>query len=214
MRHITVARLASAVALLALTLPTASVAQVGANESLLNPNLAGEEELLAASGLDAEAVEAILEQRPLLAMADLHALLVEHVDGEALDALYRQIWIPIDLNDVTDEEILLIPGVGDRMLHEFEEYRPYAGLAQFEREIGKYVDDEELARMSQYVFVQIDLNEASEEAILSIPGVGNRMLHEFQEYRPYRSIEQFRREMGKYVDEDEVARLERYVTIR
>jgi hypothetical protein len=29
-----------------------------------------------------------------------------------------------------------------------------------------------------------------------------------------RSIEQFRREIGKYVDRDEVARLERYVTIR
>ena len=39
------------------------------------------------------------------------------------------------------------------------------------------------------------------------------MLHEFKEYRPYGNIEQFRREIGKYVDEDEVARLERYVVI-
>jgi hypothetical protein len=40
------------------------------------------------------------------------------------------------------------------------------------------------------------------------------MQHEFEEYRPYRGIEQFRREIGKYVDSAEVARLERYVTIR
>ena len=46
-----------------------------------------------------------------------------------------------------------------------------------------------------------------------IPGVGGRMRHEFEEYRPYTSIEQFRREIGKYVDDDEVARLERYVRI-
>ena len=39
------------------------------------------------------------------------------------------------------------------------------------------------------------------------------MVHEFEEYRPYTSIEQFQREIGKYVDEDEVARLERYVYI-
>jgi hypothetical protein len=39
------------------------------------------------------------------------------------------------------------------------------------------------------------------------------MLHEFKEYRPYKAIEQFRREIGKYVDKREVARLERYVTI-
>jgi hypothetical protein len=39
------------------------------------------------------------------------------------------------------------------------------------------------------------------------------MLHEFKEYRPYKSIEQFRREIGKYVDKTELARLERYVTL-
>jgi hypothetical protein len=40
------------------------------------------------------------------------------------------------------------------------------------------------------------------------------MRHEFEEYRPYRAIEQFRREIGKYVDSAEVARLEHYVAIR
>ena len=40
------------------------------------------------------------------------------------------------------------------------------------------------------------------------------MAHEFEEYRPYTSLEQFRREIGKYVDDEEVARLERYVEIR
>jgi hypothetical protein len=49
--------------------------------------------------------------------------------------------------------------------------------------------------------------------ILSIPGAGKRMLREFKEYRPYSNIEQFRREIGKYVDKKEVARLERYVTL-
>jgi radical SAM superfamily enzyme with C-terminal helix-hairpin-helix motif len=100
------------------------------------------------------------------------------------------------------------------MLHEFEEYRPYAGLPVFHREIGKYVDDTELARLEQYVFVPIDLNTATDEQILSIPGVGSRMLREFKEYRPYDAIEKFRREIGKYVDEKEVRRLEHYVTIR
>ena len=39
------------------------------------------------------------------------------------------------------------------------------------------------------------------------------MAHEFEEYRPYTSMEQFRREIGKYVDDDEVARLDQYVTL-
>ena len=189
-------------------------AQVGENLGLLNPNLATEQQLAAVPGLDAEAVGALLEARPFLRMADLHAVVAEHVDAEGHEAVYRALFVPIDLNDVTDDEILLIPGVGNRMLHEFEEYRPYAALAQFHREIGKYVDDEELARLAQYVYVRIDLNAASEEAILSIPGVGARMQREFEEYRPYTSMAQFRREIGKYVDEDEVERLARYVEIR
>ena len=54
---------------------------------------------------------------------------------------------------------------------------------------------------------------ASDADIMTIPGLGNRMLHEFKEYRPYDGIERFRREIGKYVSKEEVARLERFVTI-
>ena len=120
---------------------------------------------------------------------------------------------PMSLNSAPGAAFLTIPKMTQRMVHEFEEYRPYKSLAQFHREIDKYVDDNELARLEQYVFVPINLNTASDADIQTIPGLGNRMLHEFKEYRPYKAIEQFRREIGKYVDKKEVARLERYVTI-
>ncbi len=129
-------------------------------------------------------------------------------------ALYRRMFIHLDLDAATREEILLVPGVGKRMAHEFEEYRPYTGgLVQFRKEIGKYVDAKELARLEQYVYVRLPLNTAADDDLLAIPGVGKRMLHEFKEYRPYASLAQFRREIGKYVDAREVARLERYVRL-
>ena len=56
-------------------------------------------------------------------------------------------------------------------------------------------------------------NDTRDADILSIPGAGKRMLREFKEYRPYANIEQFRKEIGKYVDKKEVARLEKYVTL-
>ena len=62
--------------------------------------------------------------------------------------------------------------------------------------------------------VPININTATDAEILAIPGVGPRMLREFKEYRPYTSIEQFRREIGKYVDKAEVARLEKYIVIK
>lgn len=60
----------------------------------------------------------------------------------------------------------------------------------------------------------INLNTATDAQLMTIPGMGPRMLREFKEYRPYTSIEQFRREIGKYVDKAEVARFEQYITIK
>ncbi len=208
------ASLGFAIALLVAFTAVHGVAQVGKNDDVVNPNLAGKDELLRLVHLDETLVESILERRPSIGMLDLHGLLKQTLSEEALEQLYAQLFVPIDLNTASREEILLVPGVGPRMAHEFEEYRPYQAMAQFRREMGKYVDDDEVARMEQYVFVPIDLNAASEEDILTIPGVGQRMLHEFMEYRPYRSIAQFRREIGKYVDDDELNRLARYVTLR
>ena len=61
---------------------------------------------------------------------------------------------------------------------------------------------------------KIDINTATDAELMTIPGMGPRMLREFKEYRPYTSIEQFRREIGKYVDKAEVARFEQYITIK
>ena len=191
----------------------ASEGQVGNTTGIVNPNLAGEEELLALQHVNQALVVQIVSQRPFLSMVDLHALLSQSLDEDQLADLYAGLFVPINLNSASRAEILLVPGVGPRIAHEFEEYRPYRALAQFHREIGKYVDDDELARLAQFMFVPINLNTASDDDILSIPGVGPRLLHEFKEYRPYQRIEQFRREIGKYVSDDDVARLERYVTL-
>ncbi len=47
---------------------------------------------------------------------------------------------------------MLIPGAGKRMAHEFEEYRPWKAWAQFDKEIGKYVNAQEVARLAQVRF--------------------------------------------------------------
>jgi DNA uptake protein ComE-like DNA-binding protein len=147
-------------------------------------------------------------------MQEVHAILSPALGAEQLKQVYAKLFLPLNLNTATREEILLVPGVGARMAHEFEEYRPYTAMTQFRREMRKYVDEAEVARLEQFVFVPLNLNTAADEDLLTIPGLGARMLREFKEYRPYRNIEQFRKEIGKYVDQKEVARLERYVTLQ
>ena len=207
------ARALVAMALVVAGLPAVALGQVGASQGVIDPNLASEQDLRALPHLDAALVQRILDRRPFLSMTDLNAFLAPSLSEAQRAELYTRTFIHLNLNAAPREEILLIPNVGNRMLREFLEYRPYASLAVFHREIDKYFDDEELARLEQYVFVPVKLNTAADADILTIPGVGSRMLREFKEYRPYKTIEQFRREIGKYVDDKEVARLERYVTL-
>jgi DNA uptake protein ComE-like DNA-binding protein len=191
-------------------------AQVGkpADPPLLNPNTATAEELQKVPHVTPEMAKLLVEKRPFLRTADLDKFLVEQkLTPEQRTAIYGKMFLHINLNKATEAEMKLIPNLGPRMVHEFEEYRPYRAMSQFRREIAKYVDAKELARLEQHVFVPINLNTASDEDITTIPGLGRRMLREFKEYRPYTSMEQFRKEIGKYVDPKEVARLESYVTL-
>jgi DNA uptake protein ComE-like DNA-binding protein len=199
-----------------LTLLTASsfaLAQVGANNGVLNPNLADDGELTALDGVTDAIAAAITAARPIASNVELDTVIGGALSYDEKSALRQKLFLPINLNTAAEDELKLVPGINGKMVHEFEEYRPYNSIEQFQREIGKYVDEEEVARYEQYVFVPMNLNSASSGAFASIPGMSPKMVHEFEEYRPYSSMEQFRREIGKYVDENEVARLERYVYI-
>jgi radical SAM superfamily enzyme with C-terminal helix-hairpin-helix motif len=191
-----------------------AMAQVGKSVTIADANLIPEADLAMLPGMTPAIAKNLVSKRPFASVTALDQFLTSAgLTREQITMLYGRIFVPINLNSGTREEILLIPSVGNRMLREFLEYRPYAALSVFHREIDKYVDDAELARLEQYVFVPIDLNKASDADILTIPGLGNRMLREFKEYRPYDGMERFRREIGKYVSKEEVARLERFVTI-
>lgn len=131
---------------------SASVSVAAQAETLLNINESSDGDLRAAGVPDAAAA-VLATEGPFDDMLAVDAALAGVLDEAGREALYRIAWIPIDLNTAGREEILLIPGVGDRMLREFEEYRPYTAMAQFRREIGKYVDDAEVERLAQYVTI-------------------------------------------------------------
>ena len=180
---------------------------------LANPNLIDDSALTSLPHVDEALAAAIIAGRPYLSAQALDDVLSSQLDESQRAELYGRLFRRINLNSAPETEILLIPGMNGKMAHEFEEYRPYTSMDQFRREIGKYVSEEEVARLEQYVFIPAHLNDGTEDDFKRIPGMTPKMVHEFEEYQPYESIEEFRREMGKYVDEDEVARLESYVTL-
>ncbi len=123
-------------------------------EGRLDPNSASVEEMAAIEGVDAALAEAIAAARPFDAITAFDAFLADKLEADARSMLYEQLFVPIELNSASREDIMLIPGMTRRMAHEFEEYRPYTDMEQFDREIGKYVDEDEVARLASFVTLE------------------------------------------------------------
>jgi DNA uptake protein ComE-like DNA-binding protein len=195
-------------------LGTTAFAQVGKSLGVVDVNTAPEKDLLAMPHMTPAIVKGLLEKRPFASITELNAYLLSQklTPAQAME-FYGKAFVHINLNTATGEEILLVPGAGKRMAHEFEEYRPWKSYAQFDKEIGKYVGAEKTAQLAQYTFIPVRLNSASDADILTIPGAGPRMVREFKEYRPWKTKEQFIKEIGKYVGAKEAERLWRYVVI-
>ena len=117
----------------------------------LDPNTATAEQLAGVAGVTPELAEAIAAGRPYATVAEFDAALRETLSEEEAAAVRANLFVPVNLNTASEAEIALIPGMTDRMIHEFLEYRPYEDMAEFDREIGKYVDADEVARLRSYV---------------------------------------------------------------
>jgi len=197
---------------LALLLATGAQAQVG--KGLLDANIASEQELGSLPHMTPAIVKALVAQRPFKSIVDLNSfLLAQKLTADQATEFYRKAFVHVNLNTGTKDEIVLIPGAGTRMAREFAEYRPWKTWTQFDKEIGKYVGQAETDRLKQYVFIPVNLNTATDDQILAIPGAGTRMVREFKEYRPWTTKAQFDKEIGKYVGAKETDRLWRFVVI-
>ena len=202
-------------ALLAVVVTSPAVhAQVGKSQGVVDANTAAEADLAKMPHMTPAIAKALVGVRPFKNITELNTFLIGQglKQEEAMD-FYQKAFVHINLNTATRDEILLVPGAGQRMTREFAEYRPWKTWAQFDKEIGKYVGADATAKLAQYCFIPINLNTATDADFLTIPGVGPRMVGEFKEYRPWKSWEQFDKEIGKYVDAKEVARLKRYLAI-
>ena len=117
----------------------------------------------------------------------------------------------LNLNTATGDEFRTIPDVGDRMVHEFEEYRPYVSIQQFRQEIGKYVDSAQVAAYEQYVFVPIAPNDCDAATLQQIPGLDASEAESLIAGRPFESNDAFLQQLSEYVDEEQLATAESYL---
>jgi DNA uptake protein ComE-like DNA-binding protein len=111
----------------------------------------------------------------------------------------------LDLNTVTGDELLaVIPGFSNRMVREFQEYRPYVSIQQFRREIGKYVGDDQVAEWEKYVYVPISINDSDSETLQQIPSLDSTEAEALIASRPYASADDFLAKLSGFISTDEL----------
>jgi DNA uptake protein ComE-like DNA-binding protein len=126
----------------------------GAQTGLVDPNAASESELQALPHMTPAIVKGLVEKRPFPTILELNKFLLDQkLTADQARELYGKAFVKINLNTGKREEFLLIPRVGSRMATELMEYRPWKTWAQFDKEIGKYVGQQEVDRLKQYVFI-------------------------------------------------------------
>ncbi|SHF48800.1 Helix-hairpin-helix motif-containing protein [Fodinibius roseus] len=117
----------------------------------------------------------------------------------------------MNINTASEEKFRTIPNVGDKMVHEFEEYRPYVSIEQFRKEIGKYVDEDRVAAYEQYIFVPVDVNNSDAATLQQLPGVNAEIAKDLIDGRPYDSNNAFTEALASHVSEEQLQTAEKYL---
>ena len=117
----------------------------------------------------------------------------------------------INLNTATAEQILTIPNTGNRMVREFQEYRPYSSITQFRREIGKYVDASTVSEYEKYIYVPVKVNESDAATLQQIPGVTADIAAQLIAARPYGTNQNFLAKLATFVEAGQVEFAQNYL---
>jgi DNA uptake protein ComE-like DNA-binding protein len=121
----------------------------------------------------------------------------------------------LNLNSETEAELMAtIPNFNSRMVREFLEYRPYASIQEFRRQLGKYIDASQVAEYEKYVYVPVDPNAADADTLKQIPGVDDAAATALIAGRPYATNDAFLQALGTHVSAQQLTGASCYLTTK
>src|SRR5262245_894778 len=120
----------------------------------------------------------------------------------------------VDANTAAEADLAAMPNMTPAIAKTIVAARPFASIKDLNTLLaGQGLTAEQAMAFYAKAFVHINLNTATNEEILLVPGAGRRMAREFPEYRPWKTYAQFDKEIGKYVGAEATAKLAQYTFI-
>jgi DNA uptake protein ComE-like DNA-binding protein len=120
----------------------------------------------------------------------------------------------LDVNTAAEADLAGMPNMTPAIAKAIVAARPFASIKDLNALlVAQGLTPEQAMAFYAKAFVHINLNTATNEEILLVPGAGRRMAREFPEYRPWKTYAQFDKEIGKYVGAEATAQLAQYTFI-
>ena len=120
----------------------------------------------------------------------------------------------VDANSAAEKDLASMPRMTPAIAKALVAQRPFDTIVDLNKFlIAQGLTPEQAMEFYAKAFVNINLNTATSDDILLVPGAGRRMAREFAEYRPWKNYAQFDREIGKYVGAEATAKLAQYTFI-
>jgi DNA uptake protein ComE-like DNA-binding protein len=120
----------------------------------------------------------------------------------------------VDANTASEKDLAGMPHMTPAIAKALVGVRPFKSITELNTFlVGQGLSQEKAMDFYKKAFVHVNLNTATRDEILLIPGAGPRMVREFAEYRPWKTWAQFDKEISKYVGADATARLAQYAFI-
>jgi DNA uptake protein ComE-like DNA-binding protein len=120
----------------------------------------------------------------------------------------------VDANIAPEKDLLTFPHMTPAIVKGIVEKRPFTSITELNAYLmSQGLKPEQAMEFYTKAFVHINLNTATREEILLVPGAGTRMAREFAEYRPWKTWAQFDKEIGKYVGPEATEKLKQYCFI-
>jgi len=106
----------------------------------------------------------------------------------------------VDANTIAEKDLAALPNMTPAIAKAFVAKRPFNSITELNTFLlGQGLTAEQAMALYPKVSVHINLNTATADEIMLVPGAGRKMTIEFPEYRPWKTWAQFDRQIGKYI---------------
>ena len=154
--------------MLALLLAAPAAAQVGKSLGVVDANTAAEADLTKMPGMTPAIAKALVAARPFDSITALNTFLLgQKLTQEQANELYRHIFVHINLNTATVQQLESLPGVGPATAKRILEYRQKNGSFKKVEELMniKGIGEKSFLKLKPYVTVSVEKAERPAERL-------------------------------------------------